>query len=210
MLDSKKVASSSGKTIQYSALILLILNILFSLIFASSIEIIFPLFNFIQLILFIPLLELEIPENLRIFITQNLQFANFDLEFMYNPFHNWEIIDLSEINNNPLNDNFQRNEIKSRAFIVNYGVQLMVWTFIIFLYFPITILAKCCKIKKFIEYKKSYEFGVLLTAFTEAFLGFSLLSVLNITQVKLYIYIYILFRLNFLVKQLGLPQRQEF
>ena len=154
-------------------------------------NIIFPLFNLIQLILFIPLLELELPENLRIFITEYLQFANFNFTFLYNPFHKWKMINLNEVNYNPLNDNFDRNGIKSRAFIVNYGGQLMFWTFIMFLYFPITILAKCCKIRKFIELKKSYEYGVLLSSFSEAFLDFSLLSFLNITQVSNFTYIYL-------------------
>ena len=144
----------------------------------------FPLFNMIQLIIFIPLLELEgLPENFRIFINDYLQFANFQFDFLYNPFHKWNLIDLSEVNSNPYNDNFEKNDLHSRALIVNYGGQLMFWTILIVLYFPILILAKCCKFKKFIELKRSYEYGVLITSFSEAFLEFTLLSFLNITQV---------------------------
>ena len=197
MLDGKAVAKSSGTTIQYSTLSILIFNIVLTFFFTISIAIIFPIFNFIQLILFIPLLELELPKNFRLFITDYLQFVNFNFEFLYNLFHDWGIIDLSEIRENPLNENFLINDIRSRAFIINYGGQFMIWLIILFLYFPITFIAKTCKFKMFIQLKKSYEFGVLLTTFIESFLGLSLFSVLNITHVNysylyvLYIYIYI-------------------
>ena len=189
-IDDAKITKSTGNGILYAAMGTLCLNLLLSILFTSSLNFLLPLFNMIQLIIFIPLLELQIPENLRVFITEYLQFANFNFGFLYNPFHKWKFLNLSEVNVNPLNDNFERNDVKSRAFIVNYGGPLVVWTFIILLYIPITILAKCCKIKKFIELKKSYEYGVLITSFSEAFLDFTLLSFLNITQVY-YIYRYI-------------------
>ena len=150
-------------------------------------NILLPLFNLIQLILLIPLLTLELPENLRIFISDYLQFASFNFAFLYNPFHRWKLIDLSEVNYNPLNDNFDENGVKSRSLMVNYGGQLILWTLTIVLYIPITILAKCCKIRKFQELKRAYEYGVLITSFTEAFLEFTLLSFLNLTQVYIYI-----------------------
>ena len=167
------------------------LQLVICILFAGSMNILFPLFNLIQLILLIPLLELELPENLSIFIREYLQFASFNFEFLYNPFHRWNFIDLSEVNINPLNDNFEENGLKSRSLMVNYGGQLMLWTIIILLYIPITILAKYCKIRKFQKLKRAYEYGVLITSFTEAFLEFTLLSFLNLTQVYIYIYIYI-------------------
>ena len=166
------------------------LQLLICILFAGSMNILFPLFNLIQLILLIPLLELELPQNLTIFIREYLQFASFNFEFLYNPFHNWNFIDLSEVNINPLNDNFEENGLKSRSLMVNYGGQLMLWTITILLYIPITILAKCCKFRKFQRLKRDYEYGVLITSFTEAFIEFTLLSFLNITQVYIYIYIY--------------------
>ena len=182
-------------------MVLFWLNLLLAIIFACSLSLLLQLFNMIQLILFIPLLELEIPENLRLFISDYLQFSHFNFEFLYNAFHRWGIIDLSEINYNPLNEKFALNGLKSRVLIVNYGGQLVIWSFVIFLYIPISLLAKC-KIKKFIELKRAYEYGVLIASFSEAFLDFTLLSFLNITQV---IYIYIYISLNFTAELHGYP-----
>ena len=144
----------------------------------------------IQLITLMPLLEIYFPENLRSFIITYLQLANFKFDFMYNPFHSWGIINLSDVNDNPYNENFELNQIHSRALIVNYGTQLLLWGIIISLYIPISICSKCFKCKKFKQLKSAYEFGVLFTSFNEAFVEFALLSFLNITQV-IYIYIYI-------------------
>ena len=175
---------------------LLTVNLLISVICVSSMNTLLPLFNMIQLIVLMPLLEINLPENLRAFIREYLQFANFNFGFLTNPFHTWGIIDLSEVNYSPLNDNFEENGIESKALIVNYGGQLIIWTFVIFLYLPIVIVAKCCKWKLFLELKRSYEYAVLLTSFSEAYVEFALTSFLNIYQVLvIYIYIYIVWML---------------
>ena len=193
-IDDGNTVDSSGNTILYSMMALLTINIFISVICVSSMNTLLPLFNMIQLIVLMPLLEINLPENLRAFIRQYLQFANFKFEFLSNPFHNWGIFDLSEINNCPLNDNFEENGIHSKALIINYGGQLIIWIFIIFLYFPIALLAKCCKWKFFIQLKKSYEYAILLTSFSEAYAEFALTSFLNIYQViYIYIYMYILY-----------------
>ena len=172
-------------------LALLSLNIIIAIVCAGSMSFLFPLFNMIQLIVLLPLLEVNLPENLQSFIDNYLQFANFKFDFLVNPFHRWNIIDLSEVVNNPLNKNFEENEVNSRVLIVTYGGQLIIWTVIALLYFPILFCAKICGCKKFKELKKAYEFGVLFTSFSEAFVEFTLLSFLNIYQVIIYIYIYI-------------------
>ena len=164
---------------------LLTINLFISVICVSSMNTLLPLFNMIQLIVLMPLLEINLPENLRGFIRQYLQFANFKFEFLSNPFHNWGIVDLSDVNNSPLNDNFEENDIHSKALIVNYGGQLLIWTFVIFLYLPILLLANCCKSKFFIQLKKSYEYAVLLTSFSEAYVEFALTSFLNLYQVRI-------------------------
>ena len=184
---------SSGNTVLYSMIGLLSFNVLVAVVCSSGMSFLFPLFNMIQLINLMPLLELNLPENLRTFIGKYLQFANLKFDFMYNPFHTWNMINLSEVNNRPLNDNFESNGLMSKAFLVNYGGQLIIWTVIIALYIPITGIAKCCKWQIFINLKRAYEYGVLLTSFSEAFLEFSLLSFLNIYQViYMHIYIYII------------------
>ena len=186
ILADEKVVSSSGNTVLYSMLGLLSFNLLVAIVCSSSMSFLFPLFNMLQLINLMPLLEVDLPENLRSFIGIYLQFANLKFDFMYNPFHKWGIIDLTEVNYNPLNDNFERNGIMSKAFLVNYGGQLIFWTIIIFLYIPISIIAKCCGWSKFKELKRAYEYGVLLTSFSEAFVEFALLSFLTMFQVQIY------------------------
>ena len=137
-----------------------------------------------------PLLEIALPESLKSFIGEYLQFANFSFDFLFNPFHKWGLIDLSDVVNNPLNPNFKENGLDSRVLIVNYGGQLLIWTIIALFYIPIYIFHKLCPCKKFKELKDAYEYGVLLTSFSEAFVEFTLLSFLNIYQVNIYIYIY--------------------
>ena len=159
------------------------LNLLIVIVCAGSMSFLFPLFNLIQLLTLLPLLELYLPQNLKTFISDYLQFANFHFGFFPNPVHNFEILDLSEVNIDPYTQKFAENDIHSRSLIVNYGEQLMFWTIMISLYIPITFFAKCCKIKKFQELKRAYEYGVLITSFSEAFLEFTLLSVLNLTKV---------------------------
>ena len=178
---------------------LLSVNLLISFVCASSMNTLFPLFNMIQIITFIPLLEINLPENLRSFINDYLQFSNFKFGILTNPLHSWGIIDLSELNHDPLNERFEENGFESKVLIVNYGGQLLFWTFIIFLYIPITILSKCFKCQKLIQLKTSYEFTILLTSFSEAYLEFSLSSFLNLYQVG-YIYIYI-YSLNAIIEQ---------
>ena len=177
------MTKSSGNSVFYSMLGLLTLNLLIAFICAGSMSFLFPLFNMIQLITLLPLLQIDLPENLRAFIRDYLQFANFHFDFLYNPFHRWNIINLAEVNNNPLNENFELNGIESRILIVNYGGQLVIWTIIAFLYIPICLINKCTGWKKFKELKTAYEYAVLLTSFSEAFVEFTLLSFLNLYQV---------------------------
>ena len=182
-IEDKETVDSSGNTVFYTMTGLLSVNLLISFVCAGSMNTLFPLFNMIQLITFIPLLEINLPENLRSFINDYLKFSNFKFGILYNPFHSWGILDLSEMNHDPLNEKFEENGIESKALIVNYGGQLLFWTFIIFLYIPITIFSKCFKSKKLSELKKSYEYTILLTSFSEAFLEFGLTSFLNLYQV---------------------------
>ena len=170
---------------------LLSFNLIIAIVCSSSMSFLFPLFNMIQLVTMLPLLEVTIPENLRSFIRHYLQFANFKFDILYNPFHKWNIINLGEVNNNPLNENFESNDLASRSLIVNYGGQLVIWTVIILLYFPIAFLAKFCDCKRLKELKCAYEYNVLITSFSEAFVEFALLSFLNMYQVQYIIYIYI-------------------
>ena len=180
------MGESSGNSIFYSMLGLLSFNILITIFSSSTMNYLFPLFNMIQIITLIPLLEINLPENFRSFIEEYLQFSNFKFDALYNPIENWGILDLSELNNNPLNENFKANNIHSRSLLVNYGGQLVIWTIIILLYIPVCVLAKWCKINKFKEIKGAYEYGVLLTSFSEAFIEFSLLAFLNLTEVTIY------------------------
>ena len=170
---------------------LLTINLIIAIVCSSSMSLLFPLFNMIQLITILPLLQINLPENFRTFIREYLQFANLKFDFLFNPFHNWKLLDLSEVNYNPFNDNFADNDVQSRSLMVNYGTQLMIWTFIAFLYIPIVIISKCCGCKKMKELKNAYEYAVILTSFSEAFVEFGLLSFLNLFQVSIYIYIYI-------------------
>ena len=191
-IDDKEVVDSSGNAVLYSMLGLLTLNLIIAIVCSSSMSLLFPLFNMIQLITLSPLLQLNLPENIRSFISEYLQFANLKFDFLFNPFHNWKLLDLSEVINNPFNDNFAANDLKSRSLLVNYGTQIMIWSFVAFLYIPISIFAKCCKCKKMLELKSAYEYGVLFTSFSEAFVEFTLLSFLNLFQVSIYIvYIFI-------------------
>ena len=201
LLADKSLIEGAGETLMYSVLGLFNLNIILAIIFSSAMCYLLPLFNLIQLIALIPLLQIAIPENLRMFITDYLMFAHFKFDFLINPFHRWGLIDLSEVNYNPLNNNFEENGVNSRAYIVNYGGQLVIWAIIIVFYGPITIFAKVCKFKKFIKLKKAYEYEVLFTAFNEGYLELTLLSFLNIYGVNyIYIYIYYVYSSDLLQK----------
>ena len=176
------MVDSSGDAVMYSMIGLLSINIIIAIVCSSSMSLLFPLFNMIQLITILPLLQINLPENFRAFIREYLQFANLKFDFLFNPFHNWKVLDLSSVNSNPYNENFADNDLQSRALIVNYGTQLMIWTLVALSYIPIVIFSKCCGCKKLKEIKSAYEYAVLLTSFSEAFVEFSLLSFLNLFQ----------------------------
>ena len=139
------MVNSSGNTVFLSMIALLSINVIIALICAGSMSFLFPLFNMIQLICLMPLLEVSLPENLRSFIEEYLHFANFNFNFLFNPIHRWGLIDLTEIINNPLNQNFKENGLLSRVFLVNYGGEMVIWLTIAFAYIPIFICAKLCK-----------------------------------------------------------------
>ena len=159
---------------------------------SSSLSLMWALLNMLQLINLIPLLNVPLPENLRIFIGEYLKFSHFRFDFLDNVFHKWNIINLSEVNDTPFNSRFADNDCRSQAFLVNYGGTLMFWAFILALYPIAWAFAKCTKLNFFIKIKKSYEFTILFTAFNEAYLEFTLFSFINLYMViDKYIYIYI-------------------
>ena len=150
----------------------------------------------LQLINLMPLLMVDLPENFRIFINDYLKWSNFRFPWLENFFQQTGILDLTELENNPLHPKFAENGYESRSILINYGGQMFLWVCLLSFYPVIWFLAKCTKFKFFIKLKESYEFTAIITALNESFMEISLVMGISLWEVLLYtyIYIYILYR----------------
>ena len=183
-IEDETLASASGQVTKYAMLGALTLNLAVVVFCSGSICLLLPLFNLIQLISLLPLLQANIPQNLKLFINNYLMFAHFNFDFLYNPLHKSGLMDLSAVNYHPFNKNFEENNITSRAFLVNYGGGIIIWIIIGCIYLLFNILNKFFpKITKFQKIKNSFEYAVILTTFLEGYSLFSLFSLINFYEV---------------------------
>ena len=137
-----------------------------------------------QIISFIPLLKLDIPENLRIFLTNYLSLFNFKLPIS----SGWATLGI--IKEDPLNQRFADNGYEYKDFFANFALELFIWLIILCCY-PISWLAaKITKMKFFINLKNSYQYSMLLRTLHETFIELSLCAFLNLYSVR-YIIIYV-------------------
>ena len=137
-----------------------------------------------QIISFIPLLKLDIPENLRIFLTNYISLFNFKIP----PTFGW--INLGIFKEDPLNQRFEENGYEHKAFFPNFYIELFIWMLILCCYPASYLAAKITNMKFFINLKNSYRFTMLLRTLHETFIELWLCTFLSLYAVNdIYIYI---------------------
>ena len=182
-IEEEESVRGMGNTIQWSIMGTLSINLLLAILVSSSLSLLIPLFNLIQLISFIPLLEIRLPENLRMFISDYLMFSHFQFPFSQNPLHSWGITDMSDVMNKPYSDNFAAQNIHSKSFAVNYGGQLFIWGTFIAVYIFIRILYIIWKNERLHKMKQAFEYGIFNTLLVEGYIDSSLFAILNLYNV---------------------------
>ena len=144
----------------------------------------------LQIISLIPLLNIPLPRNLHLFILNYLTWYNFRFTYFDNYIHNSQIFNLSQINDNPLNERFEENGYKSLSIIINFTGQILIGIFLFGLYPPLNLLAKITSRKLFVRAKQIYEYKLSLFALNECFMELTLVFLISLYQVYL-IYFYL-------------------
>ena len=185
-IEEKDLAVDTGTAIMNGGIGFFSLTLLLQVFFSMSMNVMWALINMLQLINMMPLLMIDLPENLRIFITEYLGWANLHIPWLHNFFHQWGVIDLSTLEDNPINHKFGENGYKSRSILVNYGGQMVLWGCLLAFYPFICLLARCTKLKFFIRLKKAYKYTTIITALNESFMEISLVMLISIWDVSAY------------------------
>jgi hypothetical protein len=139
------------------------------------------LINGIQLLNLLLLMNMNIPENLRTFLSDYLGFACFD--FFGAPFTTGiKGMDFDSFNTT-FNGRFEENGYETRSVILNYESQLLVW--IIYLAsIPFVLLgAKYFKFKVLLRIKEGFLFNTVILALIECYSEITLVTFLNCYEV---------------------------
>ena len=153
-----------------------------------ALESMWSLINFLQMVLYIPLLNIFIPPLFLKFIQEFLSLAQFKFNFIGIP-------KAAFGSTGPLNSRFEENHIEDLLFINNFGITLFFWLGLFMFYLVIKILDLIFpqnRMKFIHRWKNEYEFNAVLRIFLECFLELITLALLDIFYVNIYfIYIYI-------------------
>jgi len=140
--------------------------------------------NMVQILSYIPILNLEIPYNLEIFLTEYLSVARVAIPFKMlpkiipNPFDF-----LSSFITDSLGENFRICGYETFSFIYNFGEELTTWAFLFAFYLVLAFLdavlpEKSCKFIR--RWKKDYEYNGIIRILIETNMNLVFCAFLNV------------------------------
>ena len=133
-------------------------------------------------------MNIYIPPNFRLFITDYLAMANFKFGLI-NPN---KYLGIHPVDS--LNDRFVDCGMEEIMFTYNFSITLLIWIFSLIFYVILCILdkilpkTKCLWVRR---YKKEFHYNTIWRMLLESFLELNVTAMLNLFYVN-YIYIYIL------------------
>ena len=195
MSESQKAATSSGGAVStYSTIAMLSVSLIiigiqytiyiyiYILYFRSQcLEALWGLINFLQMVYYMPLIQIYFPSNFYIFITEYLTLSNLKFGLM-NPL---EYLGMSSTDS--MNNRFKACGMKEIMFTYNFGITLFMWSLVAMFYFVLCVLDKilpksrCLWVRR---YKKEYHFNTVWRMLLESFLELNISSMLNLFYVK--------------------------
>ena len=138
------------------------------------------LINFLQLIYYLPLINIYFPPNFYIFITEYLGIANMKFG-LPNPM---KYLGISATDS--LNDRFIQCNMEDIMFIYNFGITLFLWVSLAVFYVIICLLDKILPKKRCLwvrRFKAEYKYNTCWRLILESFLELNVASMLNLFYV---------------------------
>jgi len=175
---------SAGSAFSFTSLISLGLVLGMSLLQSTVVGGFWAFVNMVQILSYIPILKLDIPYNLSVFLTQYLSVAKVSIPFKILPDYIPNPAKfLSAFITDSLGENFNICGYETFSFIYNFGQEIVTWFCILGFYLVLTILdsilpeTRC----KFIRnWKKDYEYNGVIRILIETYISLSFCSFLNI------------------------------
>ena len=178
--------SSFGSSASSASLATIITNLVIQTVLGKALGSIWIAMNSCQIIFYVPLINLPFPEILKSSL-KFLYFANGEDDWMGKPYF-YRFLDLTQIDDKPVNDIFADYEMDSSIFFFSYANKIQGWTILILLY-PILLLASKYIKWKYISQKlrgieKMYRYNGIWRLLTEMYLEMTLSAFMNIYSLQ--------------------------
>ena len=156
----------TSKTFSTATMSGLMINLGISMLLGTTMESMWSLLHAVQLLNFLPLINVEVPINMRV-LFEVLGFANMDVKVINGLFTDY-MIESESLAEEPYNDHFAEYGIDSHSILVNSAEPLMLWAIVVFT-FPFSLifsqLLPCDKGKRaFKSIIQGYTYNTLLRA----------------------------------------------
>ena len=177
-VELEGAATKTGEGIKYGSYSVIAISIGLQFALGSVLDYMINLLYFLQIISFIPLMDLNLPPFLTQFIGGYLKFANLQFDFIPNPF-----IPLFHIlDNDPLNSQFASNGYQSKSLFLTYGQQL-IYMIAYLLCWPLAIILNCITKNKYAflrKWKQSYKYNGMIGFFAYSYIFCSFVTFLSL------------------------------
>ena len=147
---------------------------------SQTLEALWGLINFLQMIYYVILINIHFPTNFYIFVTEYLSMANMKFG-LPNPF---EYLGITPADS--LNERFIKCEMEDIMFIYNFGITLFLWVSLGVFYVIICLLdvilpkKRCLWVRRF---KEEYKYNTVWRMLLESFLELNITAMLNLFYV---------------------------
>jgi len=188
---------ATGSAFSGSSLLTFALMLGISMLQSAAIGSFWAFVNMVQILAYLPVISVEIPTNLEIFLTQYLTVNKMVFPFKllpnipYNPLNYlWVFI------TKPLNDRFILSGYETLSFIMNFSEELLTWIMLFFFYLLLKVLTaiipkttyfsivkymkRCETIHK---WREDYEYNAIIRILIECYLNMIFCAILNIWNV---------------------------
>ena len=174
--------------IMYGCMGVFSIGLISTLMFGFGTNMMFSFVGMLQLLCLIPIMSINLPNNLLHFINNYLKWANLRFSFLNNFLDKMGLINLDSVNNQSLSTYLDESDYSSKSILVNYGGQIFIYL-IIFSCYPLFRLGyKLTKLNLFKTMSKAYEFRIPLIISNLAYVEFSVVSMISLWQVILFLF----------------------
>jgi len=124
-----------GGILSWSSLFMLILMVVINILQSFAIGMFWTFVNMLQVLLYLPIINTDIPSNTDLFLTKYMSACKVVFPFKLIPGFNELLAKvLFAFKTDPVNSKFQNNGFESRSFIYNFADELLTWILLIIIY----------------------------------------------------------------------------